>query len=228
MSFITSVSLTYTWFDIQPLDPVLWTLVVEMKFYIFIALILVLKPKAFHGISNPIYSFALLHFVDRLLLQIFNYNFDSLMEGNSRFFIIGLICFYLRISIINRLIFPFCFWLIALCFYIYFSIDLSAFNFYALAMLFSILSIIVSRNFRISRRVSSISFALGAISYPLYLMHNLLGSLFFDYALAELHSKLMSIVTAVCITIVVCYITHLYLEKPTQSLTRKLLQLNKN
>ena len=218
-------NLTLTFDDNSVIIKQMWTLVYEVKFYGAVALLLLINPNL---IRNPKYLLALIYLYQSVLLA-FTYfvgtsntspsaslaHFESRHLGQYGYlFSIGC-CLSIFKKEASRLFRLFSALAIGVAFlllchlHIYRPIDF-------LLLLATCAIILIPQNFFTFRRFENISFILGGISYPLYLMH-------VHFTLYILHNcnffripQELFFILSYLLTILVCYGILRFYEIPIQ------------
>lgn len=217
--FLASTSLTYTIFGVSPLTPVLWTLVVEIKFYFVMGLILFVLPSIFKGGRRSIVMFSLLHLINWIVLRLLEADLNSFLNGNIRFFIIGFIAYYLKKEMKKDKLLAF-YWSGFLAYYVYCSVDLSFFNLRTCSLIGAICLFLIPKPRSGKSHRSTRSFVLGQTSYPLYLLHDSVGFTIFEIFLVLGLTKMQCLVISITLTVLASMVCHLLLERPTQKLLK--------
>lgn len=229
--FILNTTMFQRWINIKNIDWSYWTLYVELAFYItilFLFLIRKLKKIELYGfvllIALMVFNSLLLYFpfLSKILTA-----YPMLKWGNLFFAGILFYKMYQEGHNLKRYL------LLFLCFIAeYFTRFngnfeyLSVYKHMLIILSFFILFFIVV-NHRISFLNNRIFLYLGAISYPLYLIHQNMGyviiSKLYDY---QLHPALI-IAIPVAISIVIASIITFYIEKPSLNFIRNVYRKKK-
>jgi len=211
--FLTNMTMVPSLFNADALDGTYWTLAVEMKFYIVVFLLLAFKkfkdiePLAIT--TSFILLFSPLYIPHDQLLWIPNFIAGILFykiykNGLSKWRIIGL-CNSLFISLIfaiRRV--PF----LSEGYVIEFkptTIAVYIVGFYILFMMISLNKFRVSNNKYIN--------TLGLLTYPVYLLHNQIGRIMFNYADIKNIPLIISVPSMLIFVIILSYGVHRLIER---------------
>lgn len=214
-SFLASSTLTYTMFGVDPLTGVLWTLIVEVKFYIVMGLILFFIPSIYKGGKRSVIIFAVLHVINWIILVLTNADLNTFLNGNLRFFIIGFIVYFLKKEMNHSKVYVLC-WSGYLAYYIYYSVDLSSFSLKACFLLGATGLLLISKP-RLGKTYGHrLCTIFGQASYPMYLLHDSLGFSIFEKCSFLGMTELECLVSSITLTSLACIVCHLLLERPAQ------------
>lgn len=225
-SFFHSIILTYQVAGVQPLATPLWTLIIEIKFYIGIAIALLLLPNLFkssRGIVILLTSWELITIVLRETtspVSTFLLPYITL-NGSNNLFALG-ICFNLickvrmRLSQDNILVS-----LITLYFINEVFLVAGYPNILKLYMTIASLMIVFSRKIVLPSSLQKISYWLGLSSYIIYLLHAHLGMMFVLQLQSHVTRNIFFVVgTAVAFITIVSTLLAIFIEKPIQRYLR--------
>lgn len=225
-SFLASVSLTYNVFETPPLTNVLWTLIVEIKFYLAIAVLLILDRRLF---QRPPWIAALLASV--LVLQITGFlgayvYLDSQLLGYTKYFLLGIsLCLLsdsLRGSVLGTLIFG----SLSTVFYLQ-IIGSDSFSISDRVISLSVGLILSSSFVKLSDYFSSITYALGLASYPIYLVHTHLGTAILNVLGSRVENATFVFLGGGVVTLtLLCIGINFFAEKPLQKMLKRVPVLN--
>ena len=217
IKYLTNLTLFHTYLNIESIDGVYWTLVTEIKFYICIFLLLYFKYFDKYKIWIPIWLvLTILFFV---MEQPFFLGW-FISPYYSPYFISGII-FYLAkrdgYSLFHIIILLVS--LILACNYAYEIIDSFSKN---ISNLDRVIAVLIVCGFyllffmislgRLSIKKYKYLPVLGGMTYPLYLLHNLMGKTFF-HMLNEYLEPIPLIFMISAVIILLSYIVHTYFEK---------------
>lgn len=195
----------YLW--VNNIDGVYWTLTIELTFYFWIFTMFVLRGLKYAEILFiPFIGVTLLESFGKTELS-FLYN-KFFMVGHIQYFLAG-ICMY---KIINE---KKCWHLILILFlclfttYLYSGTKILAVTSFFFLAFYSA----VSAGFSLLRQRLFVFF--GAISYPLYLLHQNIGFVIINAGYKYNVKPLYSIAMAVFISILLAYITMRFVERPS-------------
>lgn len=225
-SFLSSVSLTYNLVDIPPLTSVLWTLLVEVKFYFAITLILLMKKDIF---QKPIWIFSLLILFlilkETNLLGIYSY-FNNYLSGCTKFFLLGVsLHFFTRLSK-TRKVMAVCFGALSLI-YVWEILGRDEFGIGDRMISLAIVFIIFSSFVQFPNRLATLANLLGSASYPIYLVHTHLGTALINVFNARIDNATFVFLGAgVILLTLLCVMINLFTEKPLQKALRRFERLN--
>lgn len=220
-SFFNSVFLTYTVTGAQPLATQLWTLLVEIKFYAGIALLLLILPKLLQKTKGVILFLGIWQITILVLGEVsgeivtFFLPYITL-QGFSNLFALG-ICF----NLLNNVKLTFSYDnLLVLLVNIYFLHQVFGFQPFSNTQFYLALAsiLIVFSNFlNFGARFQKVSYYLGLASYPIYLLHEHLGTMFALQIKARLTDNIYFITGGAAALITIFSIAlALFIEKPLQ------------
>ena len=228
-SFFHSIFLTYQVAGVQPLATPLWTLLIEVKFYIGVTIALMLLPRCFKSLQG-IATLLTLWQIAIILLQETTSPVGTFLlpyltlNGFMSLFALG-ICFNLLSKIEFKLTREvIVVWLISL----YFITPFLSEGYPAILKLYLIIAsvlIIFSRKFVVPSALQKIAYRLGLSSYLIYLLHIHLGMAFVLQLQSRITSNIYIIigVTSVLITLVSVLLA-IFIEKPMQRFLKKQFQ----
>ena len=205
--------------SLPSIDTVVWTLEVELKFYILSAIFIVwFKKKSLYIFFIPamlallLYYmlptfFTTIHVIYMYIGTVFYYHFRSQVQ--TRYAVVIAVCIFLLFSIVYFLLgkgyFPEA--------YLY---QMVANGIYALAIF--TLAYYLRRKFTYNRYIGFVS----GISYPFYVIHSVSGYVLMFIGIDLGLSPALSMMIALCIIVSVAYLLHRYIEIPSQRLGKKL------
>ena len=229
-SFFHSIFLTYQVSGIQPLATPLWTLIIEVKFYLGVAIMLLLLPKCFkspRGIVTLLTLWEIIIIVLQETTSLFGTFLLPYLTLNSwmKLFALG-ICFNLlskislKMNLENMLV-----WLISLYFINEVFLMGGYSNILKLYLAIASILIVFSRRFVIHFILQRIAYWLGLSSYLIYLLHEHLGMAILLQLQSRVTSNIYIIIgiASVFITIV-CAALAVFIEKPMQRFIKKQFQ----
>jgi len=225
-SFLVSISLTYNVFGVQALTSVLWTLIIEIKFYLAIAILLILDKRMF---QRPywIATFMVLSLILQRTGFLGAYVYlDSQLLGHSKHFLLGISLYFLSYSLRGSLLGTLSFGSISFIYYLQ-VVGSDSLSISDRMMSFSIVLILFSSFVKIPNRVSSVTYALGLASYPIYLVHTHLGTAIINVLGARVeNSTLVFLGGGIVILTLVCIGINIFAEKPLQKLLKRVKFVN--
>jgi len=223
-SFLSSVSLTYTFVDIQPLTSVLWTLIVEIKFYFAITLILLIKRDIF---QKPIWIISLLFLLlileETNLLGIFSY-FNNQLSGCIKLFLLGISLHFFTRLIKTRIVMAVGFGALSLI-YVWEILGSDKFGIGDRMISLAIVLIVCSSFVQFPNRLATLANLLGLASYPIYLVHTHLGTVLINISNARIdNATFVFLGVGVILLTLLCVMINLFTEQPLQ---KALMQINR-
>jgi peptidoglycan/LPS O-acetylase OafA/YrhL len=222
-SFLASVSLTYNVFDIQPLTTVLWTLLVEIKFYFAIALILLVRQNVFQNSSQILVVIGLIYvFEITSMFGIFGL-LNSQLSGYTDHFLLGISLYFLTKNIRDKRKIAISFALSS-GLYSYSILGMDQFTLSDWLILFSLTMILLSSFVQIPAKFAKFCSLLGLASYPIYLIHTHVGMAIINVLNARTSNSSLAIFFGgvICLTLL-CIAINQFLEKPAQNVLKNLL-----
>ncbi len=221
-SFFHSIFLTYQVAEIQPLATQLWTLIIEIKFYLGIAVALFFFPRLFSSTTGIIYLLISWEAVTvilekttsapgNFLLPYLTLNrFNLLFAFGICLFILGKV--KLNASIDNLLIALVSLYFVNEVFFI------SGYpNTLKLYMGLTSMAILLSKKIDFPESLQKICYWLGLSSYLIYLLHLHLGMTFLLQIQYRVTSNIFFVVgAAVALTTLSCILLAIFIEKPLQ------------
>ena len=221
-SFFHSIFLTYQVAEIQPLATQLWTLIIEIKFYLGIAIALFLFPKLFSsttGIICLLISWeSVTVILEKTTSTIGNFMLPYLTLNRFNLLFAFGICLFLlgkmklNVSIENLLIALVSLYFVNEVFFI------SGYpNTLKLFMALTSLAILFSKKIDLPESLQKICYWLGLSSYLIYLLHEHLGMAFVLQIQYRITSNIFFVVgTAVVLITLSCVLLAIFIEKPLQ------------
>ena len=236
---LTHVTLTRDIFWQPYIDNVIWTLEIEIKFYIFCALasnwIIQYTPKVLI-LALVLGGLAIVAGQNSDLLFHWNFNFFAIIIALATFF--QFLCFMLMgtafywhwealISTKKLIMIVF----LLLIFYIiiwrlgyYREQSLSSITNYAIALVVFILGYSFSEKIAKTRGLThELLNGLGEISYPLYLVHTIMGLSIVQLGLMLGYKPQICVLFSFFVVIFVSFLIHKFVETPGRSYGKKLL-----
>jgi len=202
------------YFDVSHVDGVYWTLTVELTFYFWIfSLSLFNLLKKVEYLCIPVILLGILHYSGGYELP--SWFIKALLIKHLPFFVVG-ICFY---KIINGLHDKFSIPIILLC--LFESGVIHGFSKIGLfASFFIVFYLAVSG--RLPFLANKVLIYLGAISYPLYLIHQNIGYIIINKFYAYNYPALLGVLTAILFSILTATLLMKLIEQPLLSLIRSI------
>lgn len=225
-SLLASVSLTHDIFEIQPLTPVLWTLIVEVKFYFAITVILLIKRDIF---QKPLWIatllISLLILKETSLFGIYNY-FNSQLLGNIQFFLLG-ISLHFSTRLVRKHALMALGYSILSATYVPQILDLDEFRIRDRLISFALVLIIFSSYIQFPSKLATFFNSLGLASYPIYLVHTHLGTAMINILYVRIENvTFVFLVGGVLALTLFCISINLFTEKPFQKALRRFERFN--
>jgi len=225
-SFLASVSLTYNVFELQPLTTVLWTLIVEIKFYIAIAVLLILDKRLFQRplrIATFLVSLLILQQTGFLGAYVY---LDSQLLGSTKHFLLGISLYFLSGSFRSSVLSSLGFGSMSVIYYLQ-IIGSDSFSISDILISLSVLLIFFSSLVKLSNRFSSVTYALGLASYPIYLVHTHLGTAILNVLNARVENVTFVLLGGGIVTLTLfCVGINIFAEKPLQKLLKRVKFVN--
>jgi peptidoglycan/LPS O-acetylase OafA/YrhL len=221
-SFFHSVFLTYQVAEVQPLATPLWTLIIEIKFYIGVAIALFLLPRFFDSTKGIILLLALWESINVILQEtssaIGTYLLPYLtLNGTNNFFALG-ICYKLlssaRMKFSQENLFLS---IISVYFLNEVFLDDKQMTITKLYMIIASIMIIFSRKIVLYPSLHKISYWLGLSSYLIYLLHEHLGmALILQLQFYGTKDIFFIIGTTTALITITSLLLAIFIEKPIQ------------
>lgn len=222
-TFIGSVSLLYDLIDVQPLTTVLWTLLVEWKFYLAVAFMLLVNKNIFNQdkrIIAILLAFELLR-ISKLFGIYDLINFE--MKLSTIFFTFGITMYYLIRNLRNK---------ITLCLLIAMLTSqsigiLSTSSIIGVKEIFFVVmsAIVFSSIIKLPRRLSIACGYLGLASYPIYLLHThlgiALGNVISTRIIDDTTALTFTILLLTSISLMLCILLEIPIQKVLKSVKLK-------
>ena len=221
-SFLASVSLTYNLIDVQPLTSVLWTLLVEIKFYFAIALILLIRRNIFQSSSQILGVIGFIYVLEiSSMFGIFGL-LNSQLLGYTNHFLLGISLYYLTKNVRDKRKIAIFFALLS-GLYSYQILGMNQFTLYDWLILFSVILILLSGFVQIPAKFAKFFSLLGLASYPIYLIHTHVGTAIINVLTARTGNSSLAIFFGgiVCLTLL-CIAINQFLEKPIQNVLKNI------
>lgn len=226
--FVLNLTMVPTLFGENNIDGVYWTLLIELKFYLLIALLLVfkqIKHVKYYALIWVLWS--IYYFYTSFPYRLHDFLFPSF----SSYFIAGAMFYLLRIEGIS--LFKI---LILLLSYVssllyefrhlerqinYFSTDYSLFIVVAMITLVYLVFFVISRQQKTFFQ-SELVLYLGGLTYALYLLHQNIGYYLLD-AFSQYLNWYMSLLVIIVVMLLISLIVHLWVEKKFSNYIKKRL-----
>lgn len=216
--YLANLSMISGFFGIEPVDGVYWTLEVEIKFYFLVAVVLLFNQ--IKNIKYYLFAWLLISMVCAFIEVSYAFEFFLLTKWSS-YFIAGAFFYLLRKDGFSKLYVVG----IALSYYLsvkhacwripdfndHYQTELSPFVIIGILSVFYILMLLVSirKTGPLNKRVM---LHLGMLTYPLYLIHQNIGFMVFNYFGNDVNKYALLIIT-ITMLLVVSYIISKYYEK---------------
>lgn len=218
--FIANALLIGNFFDIPSLDYVNWTLAIELKFYL---LALFLAGSFRSGKFWPILLACVLGLVFNLLA---NFGFDSVptwIQAQAKdvmffsFMFIGSVFYFMYSGKVSRVRGIFYIGCLACFFCLTWRASTYAPNFFHITLSYGYALVVfaVLFYFRSHIRCNAFFYFLSRISYPVYVVHPLCGYVLLRLAMAQGWSYYVALLLALPIVLIVSYLVHLVIERPS-------------
>ena len=233
--FVVNLSMVHTLFKVEHIDSVYWTLFVELKFYIFIAVLILIRDK-FNFSFRPFIILwflmsltpLLFDFSSRYLFRLFN---STLILNWSSYFIAGMLFFRIyKFGILKKYIFSIVLTMILSVlnavkfanklFNDFQDENFSIFVVAGIVVVFYLIMFLAATN-KFIRISSPKLFVLGAITYPLYLIHHHVGIIILRDLNTIMNYDLV-VVSLLIFMILVAYLIYRFGEQPFSKLIGKL------
>jgi peptidoglycan/LPS O-acetylase OafA/YrhL len=221
-SFFHSIFLTYQAAGVQPLATPLWTLIIEIKFYIGVAIALFFFPRFFKSTKGIIILLTSWELIIILLgettTSIGTYLLPYItLNGSNNLFALG-ICFNLLSKVKIRLVQENLLLSLISLYFIneVFLVD-KLMTITKLYMIIASLMIIFSKKIVLHPSLQKFSYWLGLSSYLIYLLHEHLGMAFVLQLQAHVTKNIILVIGfAVTLITIVSVLLAIYIEKPIQ------------
>lgn len=226
--YLVNMTMLSGFMDVEPIDNVYWSLFIELKFYAFVAIILLLGRIQQ---IEAIFMFWLVISVVLLIYPFWRFKI-MLLDGYSSNFIAGAVFFFMwsrGVTWVRCLVIA-----AAWCCTLYQStIDVHEFeirirndlNPYIIIAIvsafFIIMGLIACKQMRVIGRINWMW--LGAITYPLYLLHQGLGFMIYNLSYTKIDPQILfwSLIIGM---ILLAFLIHVAIEKPIASSMRMVLK----
>jgi peptidoglycan/LPS O-acetylase OafA/YrhL len=226
--YLVNMTMLSEFFGVQPIDGVYWSLFVEIKFYAMVAMVLAIRKINHAQRFLAIWllaSIALVVFPNRRILR------DILIVDYAAYFIAGATLYLVWREgwTMTRLTMVATSWVLALYQSRLFANGLTnhfatVFEYSVVAglitLFFIIMALVAAKRTGIFGRTNWL--LLGAITYPLYLLHETVGYMIFNVAYPTInpHVLLWGMIFAM---LLVAYAVHVLVEKPFAPRLRRVL-----
>lgn len=221
-SFLSSITLTYELLKLQPLTTVLWTLIVELKFYFAISVLLLLKKDCFSSYKSFLAIMTVL-FIFKLIDGGSPFKWlDQNVQGYAHHFILGMVIYFLVKSLRENMEISPLFLLIALAL-TQDVIRKDQSDLSALLLTLSVIAISISSFIEVPKFFSNQVKLLGLASYPIYLLHTHLGSALCNIFASRVQNEILTLSFALVILTLTSIIIARYIELPAQRYLKSFL-----
>jgi len=216
--YLWNLTMVPEYVGMQDIDSPYWTLQVEIKFYFWVFIILLLNK--IHHVEKIIFAWLMLSILDIFhIAQEFNHYF--FIPDWAPYFSAGALFYIIKTKGLNSQRIT----LLALTYLLslYFAIDAVNFKtgFYKvnfspivitllLSFYYVIFAFIISEKIRHIQRAWFVT--LGGISYPLYLVHNKLGELLF-IKFSFINNRYLLLLLIISIVMILSFVLYRYFEK---------------
>jgi peptidoglycan/LPS O-acetylase OafA/YrhL len=223
-SWIASLTLVPSWFGVAAIDGSYWSLVIEIHFYLAIALIIFFKQQnkakfilvLWLGASalNTVVSSWRVDFALNLSWAPFlaaGVLFSQWYQKGPNFrIVVGLLtCFALSIIYVDAKL-------------LVNSGEIPIISFLLIVLFFTFFAAVSSK--KLSCRSTSLSRFSGGITYPLYLVHQIIGYALFNFAFNNFHfvnsNATIVMFSILILSVLMAYMVHSFIEIPITSLWR--------
>ncbi len=223
---VTTATLTYDYFGLQPITSVVWTLKIELIFYLSVYLLLLFFPRVIA--NNSLMFFVVSAFAFTSLASIVDkddYAANHIfLNGLLDYFAMGICVFYLIKCICERLTFLVLLWSSLVVYILFNSSVMQANNIVKFIFMCGLLTVILSPLLDLKFQSSRFSRAMGGASYILYLIHLQIGSGLLNVLISRLGIPIiLSLLICILSLIAFSAFIHRYLEVPMQICLRKRL-----
>lgn len=224
LKYLANLTLVPTLFRSSIIDGSYWSLAVELKFYAFIALLLIINK--FDNLKYWIHYLAYSYFFYILLFRP-SFDFGSYFIAGMIFYIIyknqiklkyilGLISCYLVSLYYN---------------YIFVSIDnTKSVNFYIMSTyvtIFFLIFLLISIK-KLNIKNTKLLTIFGGITYPLYLLHQEIGLMIFKFFEVLKLNYVITFILVICFIISLSYFIHKKLENKIKNKLKLILDNTEN
>jgi peptidoglycan/LPS O-acetylase OafA/YrhL len=222
---VTLIGLFASWGKIQLVAGVYWTLIVEIQFYIFILILMAFKKLKFIRTFLICWlAISVLTYFGELYFDfhsIFNKLRILFITEHSYYFIGG--CYFYLIKYQRKsfdIFMPMiCLMMALFCFINHPNNELTYSSTGLVIVFFIIFYIISLRNIKITRN-QKLYITMGTLTYPLYLIHEVLGTVII-YHLINYLNKTIVLVLTVLLIIGITYLFNVFIEMPIMSYLKK-------
>lgn len=220
---LANLTIHSPYFGFKDLDDVYWTLREELKFYACVFFLMMFGVFYRYKLWLSIWlGMTIVHLITN---QPFFMGW-FISPGYSSFFIAGVALYLIQTIGVNRFNSAVLFTsLVVSSIYTYqrapFSSDLEKWVAVAWVWLFYVLMYLLSRG-RLNLKHSKLYTTLGALTYPLYLVHNVAGKTIVDYFGPRFGEEIMQPVAVVFAILVACLL-HYLIEKPISTPLKRFL-----
>jgi peptidoglycan/LPS O-acetylase OafA/YrhL len=213
----------------KPIDGIVWTLEVEIKFYLICALLIIwFRQKSLKVFLAPLLIFVIALVVNKKMLGMDEAHWQAgatfMLESQYVIYMfIGVLFHFLHIKRIDAYKATIGISLFCLLFCIEWSIGPFGGSFIlAWSYLFALVTFTLAFNF--SRPFNGNSFFnyFANISYPLYVVHGVLGYVSLRIMLENNINIALSLTLTIITSLLVAWLIHILVERPTQALGKSL------
>jgi len=229
--YLKNISLFRDIFWVQMIDFIVWTLEIELKFYIIIALLYAIKNKITltHIVWFPI-TLTIISYIGYINLKtlylgdFFIYKIFYIISADSASFIFMFIgaLFYFKYT--NRI--KLTYFILTLLFFIALFLINTNFTpgaYSSLSYLYALALFTVSYYFKESFGNHKLLNFFANISYPMYILHGINGYIIMRILLNYTNNYFFLLIPTISIVLAMSYAIHVYIEVPTHKLGRKFM-----
>lgn len=230
LQFLANLTMIQGYLQIAHIDQVYWSLGVELMFYVLMGIVFYLKKL------NKIEVISLFWLALVVLKLIFDFPFEKyfkvlLILESAPLFIAGMMFYKIKFkesSLLNHIIIIIS--LVIFFFNMHFQllersnqVDEGILNYILIIFAFILFYLMIYFDIKILK--NKYLLFLGYISYPLYLLHNVIGYAII-YRVKQLsNNQFFYVLPTMFVAIILAYIVTKIMEKPTKKIKTKLLSL---
>ena len=226
--YLINLTMLAEFVDVPLIDGVYWTLTIELKFYAMIALVLAL------GRINSIEKILMVWLAATLVLDVIPSSrlSGAIIAGQAQFFVAGAVCFliYHHGASLPRVLTLVACWAIAV------YRELAGLHWFLqtyhsqlnpivvatlISLFFAIMTLVAFRRTGFVGRRNWI--AMGALTYPLYLIHQNIGFIIFQRTNGQVNRYLLLLMIIVAM-LMLAFFVHAFVEKKLARVLKRLLQ----
>jgi len=226
--FLINLSMVPEYINIESIDPVYWTLQVEIKFYFWIFIIVLMNKIA--NIENFISAWLLIS-----ILDVFDFSHDLtrllFIPEWAPYFCGGALFFIIKTQGLNvkRGLLLFVAYLLSVHYVIveagqkasHFESDFSPIVVTSLiSALYLLFTLVISR--RVEYLKSRYIVLIGALTYPLYLIHNVLGEIIFTHFAKGINQYIL-LISVIILMLLISFIISYFLEPKISKMMKSTL-----